>query len=260
MNTPIPEFMKENVPLFEYTRGRFIRVTIESDDPDAFMGFNLMPDGYSSHFNSEFERLCGWKIIEDAGMCGRMMQKHTKEYLAYLGEQYVSRKRLPIVSKKLTSAKELTDGTDLYPELEVYERSFGEVLSEEVKAWDGDGRYPPGNILSISFSNMYWRELRGVPNKFEDEWFLQKREEIKDSLCERMEEFDQLARQNSKKEIDNLNGGEHLIQLLSLYEPLKKVGYFMTVEELQKTHFCFVSLIPEEATVKFLRIKKDATN
>ncbi len=160
--------------------------------------------------------------------------------------------------KKLTSAKELTDGTDLYPELEVYERSFGEVLSEEVKARFGQD-YPPGDILSLSFSWMYSPELIGVPNKFEDEWFLQKREEIKDSLCERMEEFEQV-RQNFKKEIDNLIGGEHLIQLLSLYEPLKKVGYFMTVEELQKMHVCFISLIPEEATVKFLRIKEDNTN
>jgi len=48
--------------------------------------------------------------------------------------------------------------------------------------------------------------------------------------------------------------------LLSLYEPLKNVGYFMTVEELKKMHVCFISLIPEEATVKFLRIKEDDTN
>ena len=114
-----------------------------------------MPDDYSSHFNSEFERLCGWKIIEDAGMCSRMMQKHTKEYLAYLGEQYVSRKRLPIVSKKLTSAKELTDGTVLLFFL-LFVISFSDIF-----AYFGGKRFGKSMLAPTISPKKTWEGVRG---------------------------------------------------------------------------------------------------
>ena len=264
MNTPVPKFflLEGDPPPFTYKRGRFIRVTISS----GFVGMNekdfhtlegretieslnnFLPDGYENHFKSEYEKLCGWRY-EDTWPLRWVWTFHdhvTKEYLPYLFEKYISRKRWPFLFKTLTNLEELTDGTELWPELEVYEQSFMAVLETDIRQGFVLGR----NKGLFNFN-------RGGTSKFENEGFLQNREEKKDSLCKGIEELKQLP---LKKDIDNLNSGEYLNQLLSLYKKMKGMDYFMTPEEAQEIHHLFASLIPEEATVKFLRIKKDATN